>query len=360
MRLTVLSMAYPFAPVGPGSVGGAERILADLDRALIQRGHKSMVVACEGSQPEGELFPVPMPAGDLDESARRTHTARFQAAIDRAVSARRPDLIHMHGLDFHEYDLPPRIPVIVTLHLPVAWYPAHIWARCCGRVLFQCVSETQRRSGPPELSSAPVIQNGVFPPPSAAEDDGDFALILGRICPEKNQHEALEAATAARIQVRIGGEVFPYPEHRAYFKYRIEPLLEPGGHRYLGPLSSETKWRLLANARCLLHPTLAPETSSLVAMEALAAGTPVIAYPSGALPEIVRHGLDGFLVANMDEMARAIRNTHLIDRAECRQSAAQRFSGERMIRQYFDLYASCLTGHPAGCTLDPRLHSTAR
>jgi glycosyltransferase involved in cell wall biosynthesis len=162
---------------------------------------------------------------------------------------------------------------------------------------------------------------------------------MGRICPEKNAHAALEAGTLAGTRVLLAGQVFPYGEHRQYFNEKIEPLLQ-GGHTFLGPVSAEAKHDLLARAKCLLHPTLAPETSSLAAMEAMAAGTPVIAYRSGALPEIVEDGVTGFLVGSVEEMAGAIRSVGAISPAACRSAAERRFSKERMAHQYFELYNS--------------------
>lgn len=339
MPLTVLSIAYPLAPTGLDAVGGAEQVLSDLDHALVSAGHTSLVVACEGSQAAGRLFTGALPGEFLNDSERRWVTSQFQAAIDRALSSHLVDLVHMHGLDFHEYKLSSNIPVLVTLHVPITWYPQEFWKKHGSNVQFQCVSETQRRTCPPELRGLPVVENGVDLPP-IAEKTGDFAIALGRICPEKNMHVALEAGTLAKLRVLLGGHVFPYDSHKQYFREKIEPLLgkDNTGHAFLGPLVSQRKQQLLAQARCLLHPTLAPETSSLVAMEALAAGTPVIAYRSGALPEIVEDGVTGFLVENAEEMAAAIRNVHTINPNVCRAAAQRRFSRERMVRDYFDLY----------------------
>jgi glycosyltransferase involved in cell wall biosynthesis len=164
---------------------------------------------------------------------------------------------------------------------------------------------------------------------------------MGRICPEKNAHEALEAGTRAGMRVLLAGQVFPYEEHRRYFRERIEPLLQ-ANHTFLGPVSTEAKYDLLARAKCLLHPTLAPETSGLVAMEAMAAGTPVIAYRSGALAEIIEDGVTGFLVDNVEDMADAMHNVHTISPEACRAAAERRFSKERMVREYFELYNSLL------------------
>lgn len=340
MPLTVLSIAYPFSPTGPRAVGGAEQILSDLDRALVSAGHVSLVVACEGSQAARKLYSAPLPGGLLNDVDRLWSRNQFQAAIDRALSSHRVDLIHMHGLNFHEYKLPANIPVLVTLHLPIAWYPQDVWTKYGGNVQFQCVSETQRRTCPPELRNAALVTNGVTQPERTGKI-GDFAIALGRICPEKNLHVALEAGTLANTRVLLGGSVFPYPAHEQYFREKIEPLLgaEAPGHAFLGPLLPERKQHLLAQAKCLLHPTRAPETSSLVAMEALAAGTPVIAYRSGALPEIIEDGVTGFLVDSAEEMATAIGKVRSIDPEVCRSTARRRFSRERMVRDYFDLYS---------------------
>src|SRR5262249_25501474 len=130
----------------------------------------------------------------------------------------------------------------------------------------------------------------------------NFVLSLGRICPEKGYHLALEAAIAARLPMILAGEIFRYEAHERYYAQEIAPRLN-GVRKFIGPVGLARKRRLLSAARCLLVPSLVPETSSLVAMEALACGTPVIAFPSGALAEIVEHGRTGFLVKNETEMA---------------------------------------------------------
>ncbi|MFP5238060.1 MAG: glycosyltransferase [Acidobacteriota bacterium] len=352
MSLRVLNVAFPFAPVGPSGVGGAERIVAELDGALVDAGYGSMVLACEGSEVRGELIPVRAPRyPTLDDATQNEIRRRMQAALDAALASREIDLIHMHGVDFHRYRVAPGIPVLVTLHLPIAWYPREAWS-FRKPVRFCCVSQSQRKSCPPELGDIAVIENGVpLFPLDGTRTRENFALVLGRICPEKNAHEALEAGSRAGVSVWLAGQVFPYREHQQYFAEKIKPLLGPQQsgvqHRFLGPLSRERLRSLLARARCLLHPTRAPETSSLVAMEAMAAGTPVIAYPSGALKEIVSHGVTGYLVHSVDEMAQAIQSVHLISRQACRAAAANRFSIDRMIASYLDLYRSLVRASSA-------------
>ena len=349
MSLTVLSIAFPFAPVGPFGVGGAEQVLSELDTALVAAGQRSLVAACAGSLVAGELFPAPMPERPLvNESDRHWYRWRFQAAIDLALARHSVDLIHMHGMDFDEHVLPPGIPALVTLHAPLTRYRPEVWACHTGTAHFQCVSETQRLSCPEAFGSVPVVANGVpLPDNDIHRRREEFAVAIGRVCPEKNVHEALEAGTSAGMRVLVGGHLFPFQEHGEYFRRCIEPLLGHDGvkHAYLGPLDANRRRRLLARARCLLQPTLAPEVSSLVAMEALAAGTPVIAYRSGALTEIVEDGVTGFLVDSVAEMAEAIRNIDQISHEACRAAAEQRFSRDRMVRDYFDLYGALLTGN---------------
>lgn len=352
MPLTVLSIAFPFSPVGPYGVGRAEKILSEIDAALVAEGYRSLVAACAGSLVAGELFPAPMPERALvNESDRRWYRWRFQAAIDRALSKYHVDVIHLHGLDFDEHVLPSDIPALVTLHAPLDLYRPEAWACHSGerRFHFQCVSHTQKQTCPESLGDVSVIENGVSLPDSDIHRKREeFAVCVGRICAEKNVHQALEAGTLAGTRVLVGGQLPAlHGEGGEYFHARVEPLLGQADvrHSYLGPLDSIRMQRLLSRARCLLQPSLAAEVSSLVTMAALAAGTPVIAYRAGALAEIVEDGVTGFLVDSIREMADAIRDIDRISHDACREAAERRFSRDRMIHAYFDLYAALLTGH---------------
>ncbi len=161
---------------------------------------------------------------------------------------------------------------------------------------------------------------------------------LGRICPEKGFHIALDAAARAHVPLLVAGEVYPYEAHQRYFREEFLPRLNGSQSRFLGAAGFERKRRLLTAARCLLAPSQVPETSSLVAMEALACGTPVIAYPAGALRDIVEHGRTGFLVSSEAEMAEAIEAAGALDPAVCRRAACERFPAARTIREYLNLY----------------------
>jgi glycosyltransferase involved in cell wall biosynthesis len=337
--LTVLQVAYALGTVSADAVGGAEQVLAMLDRALVAAGHRSIVVACDGSRVAGALRATPRSTGALTPAARSAAYAAHRREIAAAMKAWPVDVVHMHGLDFAEYLPSPGVPVLATLHLPPSWYPAPVFSLDRPDTYLHCVSETQRRACPPSTRLLPTIGNGV-PVERLAyrRRKRSFVAAVGRICPEKGFHIALEAARQARIPMRLAGCVFPYESHQRYFDEEIVPRLDDDRH-FVGVVGFRAKRRLMGRARCLLVPSLAPETSSLVAMEALACGTPVVAFPNGALAEIVEHGRTGFLVRDTSEMAAAIHECASIDSDECRAVARERFSATRMLQSYIDAYA---------------------
>ena len=342
--LSILSVAYPLAPVRMDPVGGAEHILACLDRALTDAGHCSTVIASADSRVAGRLRAIPTAHGVIDPTQHARAHAAVRTAMREILTQEPVDLIHLHGLDFSEYLPPPGVPVLVSLHLPLDLYPERALRPERAGTWLLPVSADQARRGP-DLGLLPPIENGVALPARKPHARRAYALALGRICPEKNFADALEAAHRAACPLLLAGHVYGYPEHRHYFESEITPRLGPFD-RWIGRITGARKRRLLAGARCVLIPSRIAETSSLVAMEALAAGVPVIAYAAGALPDIVEHGRTGFLVEDVASMAHALCAADQIDPEECRRAARERFSAERMIDEYLCLYRR-LTQAPA-------------
>ena len=336
--LTVLSIAYALAPVAPDTAGGAEQVLAALDEALVAAGHNSLVVAAAGSRTAGTLLATPpLPAAFTDAARRRAETAQ-RRRVEAALRDWPVDVVHCHGLDFAEHLPPRRPPTLVTLHLAAEAYDAESLAAAGPGTWFNCVSAAQRAGFADCAAMLPVIENGVAVDAlQGCHAKRSFVLALGRICPEKGFHIALEAAAIAGVPLLIGGRVFPYAAHQRYFAEAIRPRLGPGA-RFLGSLGFARKRRYLSAARCLLLPSLAPETSSLAAMEAIACGTPVVAFPSGALADIVEPGVSGFLVENARQMAAAIRRCDGFDRDRLRAIARRRFSRDNMVAAYLARY----------------------
>lgn len=345
--MRVLNVAYPFAPVRHDTPGGAEQVLLALDNALVRAGHESFVVGQKSSKILGRLLAVPDLKGMIDNEKIALMHEACRAAIRDALNKVKIDIVHMHGFDFHEYMPPEGVPVLVTLHLPLAWYPSGALKTQRPCTFFNCVSGSQARSLPEGAGHLEHIDNGVdidaWPRHTKQAGQNGYALSMGRICPEKGFHIAMDAASSARVPFILAGAVFRYGAHEEYFMKMIAHRLS-AKCRFTGVANPERKKRLLSGARCLVVPSLVPETSSLVAMEALASGTPVVAFPNGALAEIVEDGQTGFLVKDEKEMSLAIRECSSLSPEACRKAAAKRFSSASMIEKYFEAY-----GKIAGC-----------
>lgn len=364
--LTVVSVAYALAPVRPDAAGGAEQVLAAVDRALAAAGHRSVVVAMDGSRVAGTLAAVPAPAAGrtLDDAVRDAQQARVRATLaatlaDLACAGTPADLVHFHGIDAADVldaaalDGAP-VPALVTLHLPPAWYPEAIWSLGDPQgprpaTWLHCVSAAQHRACPPGARLLPPVPNGVAVPaaPPAGRRHG-YALCLGRVCPEKGYHLAAEAATQAGVPLLVAGQLYPYAAHVRYWEDELRPRMGRGRARFIGTVDSARKRRLLAGARCLVVPSLVEETSSLVAMEAAAAGTPVVAFRRGALPEVVAHGQTGWLADDVDGLADGIARAGEIDPGTCWATARVRFDEERMTAAYLARYDTLVRGPHCG------------
>lgn len=331
------------------AVGGAEQIAAAAEAGAVDAGWRSIVIAGAGSRVRGVLRSPAMGGGvsedaDIDDIARSAAWSQWQAAITDVLDHAPVNLLHMHGLDFHQYLPPPAVPVIATLHLPLSFYPPEIAELSARDVLLCCVSRSQRALGGPAFAGCPVVENGV-PVPDAPPDvtKDDYVFALGRICPEKRFDDALRAAALAGVPLILAGTVYPYQAHREHFERDIKPQLDPD-RRFVGPVTGRRKSALLSRARCVVVPSEVAETSSLVAMEALAHGTPVVARRVGALPEIIEPGVTGFLVDDVAEMAGAIDECRALDPVRCWEVARARFAEEHMITRYQALYAAALRG----------------
>ncbi|MGI9071666.1 MAG: glycosyltransferase family 4 protein [Bryobacteraceae bacterium] len=342
--MTVLSVAYPLLPVGPDSGGGAEQIVSLVEQGLVDAGHRSVVIAAKGSTTAGELVEGSVVAADITDDVRQDAQRMHLVCIEKALGRYAIDLIHFHGLDFYGYLPKQTVPMLATLHLPVSFYPA--WIFDDARVKLSCVSYAQANSVP-GARKPPVVSNGVDTGRYRGNSGKkEFLLVLTRICPEKGVHIALEVAHRLDLRLIIAGPVHPFRDHQIYFSERVQPLLDEK-RQYVGPVGIDTKVALLAAARCVLIPSLVAETSSLVAMEAISSGTPVIAFRSGALPEVVEHGETGFIVDCQDQMMDAVQHTGQISPETCRSAAELRFDARRMVNNYLELYNRFLSVNSA-------------
>ena len=334
----VINVAYPFAPVSDATPGGAEQIVFSIDSELSDRNHRSIVIAQEGSQVKGELIKVSKISGLIDERGKKEIQLNVKVLLENAIDKYRPDLLHFHGLDFYDYLPDTKTKSLATLHLPINFYDRDRLNLCS--TYYVSVSLSQRNNCSEIKRLLPdIVQNGVQIPISInRKKNPKFAFSLGRICPEKGYHIAIDAAKKAQVPFILAGEVFNYTDHIDYYQSEIKPRMDSVDYRFIGKIGSIQKKYLYNNALCVLIPSQIEETSSLVAMEALAHGTPVIASGRGALGEIIQDGFNGFLVRTVNEMAEAIGKIHLIDAKNCFSTAKEKYDRQLMTNKYLEIY----------------------
>ena len=240
-------------------------------------------------------------------------------------------------------------PVVTTVHGPFNTELVDIYRALGNKVSIVCISRAQHQAAP-DVPVARTIHHGIdarlFPfGAGAGDEDGTYCVFLGRMAPDKGAHRAIEAARRAGLRILVAAKMRE-PWEVSYFTEMVEPLLGPDAV-YLGEVPHLRKLELLSHARALLFPIRWNEPFGLVMLEAMACGTPVLAFSEGAAPEVVDHGTTGFLCADEIEMAAALADVGRIDRSSCRSSVEGYFSSERMVREHLELFGD-LVGSSAG------------
>ena len=332
-------------PVPPPLYGGTERIVAYLCDALVGLGHDVTLFAAAGSRTRARLVAVRDRAIRLDATPLKCNLAAHLILLSEARRrATRFDILHFHTdmLHFPMFE-PLAHKTVTTLHgrvdlkdLPGAY------ARWPGFGLVS-VSKSQREPLPGAAWLA-TVAHGL--PAShysfTARPEGSYLAFLGRIAPEKRPDLAVRLALQAGVPLRLAAKV-----DRAdltYFEATLKPLLAQPGVEFLGEINDARKAHFLGNARALLFPIDWPEPFGLVMIEALACGTPVIAWNRGSVPEIIDDGVTGFVVNSEKAALEAIGRAELLDRKRIRKIFEQRFSAITMARAYVDVYTRLFKG----------------
>lgn len=360
MRIALIAPLTEAVP--PKLYGGTERVVHWLAENLVRRGHRVVLFACGQSETSAELI-VCAPLG-LRLAGIKDHLGSTLAMM-REVRRREGefDIIHFH------VDLLPQAlfhdlahKCLVTLHgrldLPDGW-PLY---RAFPEMPLVSISNAQRRPMPPHANWLATIPHGL--PPHICPfnpEGGGYLAFLGRISPEKRPDRAIEIAKRAEIPLKIAAKVDDVD--RAYFKSKIEPLLDHPLVEFMGEISETQKSRFLGEARALLFPIDWPEPFGLVMIEAMSAGTPVIAWPHGSVPEVLTDGVSGRIVTSIDGAVQAAWEAHSMDRCQVRAAFEGRFTAEKMTSAYLAAYRGLLAGAcetprrelPLAPDLEPRL-----
>ena len=340
MRIAVI--APPWYPVPPSGYGGIEWVVALLADGLTARGHDVTLFAPPGSRTEARLVsPLDkLPPEDMigDPWHEASHVI---SAYQRAGEF---DLLHDHtGPVGASIGAMSGSHTIHTLHGPFIEQTKMLYSRIARRHWFVAISQSQRAMGPPNLRWAGVVYNGIpmdrYP---FRKDKDDFLFFLGRADEEKAPHLAIEAARRADRRL-VMCVTTKNEREQAYWAESVEPLLSDDVE-VLGECDQDQKADLLAKAAALVFPIQWAEPFGLVMTEAMACGTPVLAWRNGSVPEVVEDGVTGFVVASVEELARAVDRVGELDPKAMRARVEERFSAPAMVAGYERVYERVLAG----------------
>ena len=339
--LRIAMTVDPLIPVPPRHYGGIERIVAFLAEGLAARGHRVTLWAAPGSvvPSAAELIAYGSPPHTRPRDRLR-ELAQVMAGLARRW--RRFDIVHSFGRLAGLLPLfPCPVPKIQSYQREIRRRNV-IWAaRLAGSSISFTACSTACRRRVSDVGRWETVYNGVrlsdYTPVMEVERDAPL-MFLGRIERIKGVHTAIAVARATQRRLVIAGNVVDEPRHRRYFDEEIAPLVDGERIVCIGPVDDRQKNRLLGRAAALLMPIEWGEPFGIVMAEALACGTPVIGLRRGAVPEVIEHGVTGFVCETADEMIEATRALATIDRAACRARCERLFSNEVIVDAYETLY----------------------
>lgn len=339
MRIAQIAPLYESVP--PHLYGGTERIVSYLTEELVRQGHDVTLFASGDSVTEATLI------SPCERSLRLSPDcldpfAHHAILYDQVFSRRDEfDILHFHT-DYAHFPFSKNLdlPAVTTVHgrldipelLP-------LYRHFCGMPIVS-ISMSQREPLD-EVCWAGNVYHGLPPDlHSLSSEPGDYLAFLGRISPEKRPDRAIRIAVRAGTKLKIAAKIDKVD--REYFESQIKPLLKRPGIEFIGEISESEKSSFLGNALAYLFPIDWPEPFGLTMIEAMACGTPTIAFNCGSVPEVVEDGVTGFIVESEEEAVRALKRLHFLSRETCREVFEERFTVSRMVEDYLAVYRTLI------------------
>ncbi|ALA60881.1 glycosyltransferase family 4 protein [Nitrospira moscoviensis] len=335
--MKIAQVAPLWESVPPKLYGGTERVVSYITEELVRQGHEVTLFASGDSHTTADLRPAcPHALRLLSGPVNRDAPLILMQEQALGAEAEEFDIIHSH-LDFLSFPMSRRCatPVLTTLHGRLDLPELVPIFREYAEMPVVSISDSQRLPLP-DANWQGTVYHGLPDLYEFHPNPGSYLAYLGRICPEKRPDHAIEIAKRVGIPLRIAAKVDPVD--RDYFETTIEPLLDHPLIEYLGEITDAEKCDFLGEAAAVLCTYDWPEPFGIVLIEALACGTPVLAYRRGSIPEIIEDGVTGFICDNLNDMVAKIDRLPLIQRRRCRESFETRFTVKRMVEDYLAIY----------------------
>jgi glycosyltransferase involved in cell wall biosynthesis len=340
MRIAQVAPLYESVP--PRQYGGTERVVSYLTEELVRLGHDVTLFASGDSVTSAKLVPIidtALRAPDITNGGPgRDDTAPHVVELDEVMRRKHEfDVVHYHcGYMHFPLSRLLRVPHVTTLHGRLDLPELQPLFRRFGDMPVVSISNHQRQPIPYANWIATVYHG--LPPDlyNPGSGRGNYLAFLGRISPEKRVDRAIQVAERVGMELRIAAKVDA--ADRRYHEELIRPMLQHSRVKFIGEIGENEKSEFLGNARALLFPIEWPEPFGLVMVEAMACGTPVIAFRRGSVPEIMRDGETGFVVDSVDAAVAAVERLDGLDRAQCRRAFEARFLARRMAEEYLAVY----------------------
>jgi glycosyltransferase involved in cell wall biosynthesis len=344
MRIAQVAPLFESTP--PKLYGGTERVVSYLTEELVRQGHEVTLFASGDSQTSARLVPCCPRALWRDANCRETlpHHVRQMELVMR--EAHRFDIIHFHT-DYVHFPVVGRLPcpTVTTLHGRLHPPDHQALFEAYPEVPLVSISNDQRRPLPGANWRATVYHGMPRNGHTFREAPGTYLAFLGRVSPDKGLDTAVEIARRARMPLKVAARI--YPEEVHYYEEVIDPLFCASPWvEFVGEVGGRAKDEFLGNAHALLFPINWAEPFGLVMIEAMACGTPVVAFRKGSVPEVMTDGVTGFIVDGVREAVEAVHRVGDLSRRACRRTFVDRFDGARMARDYVEVYRKIAAERP--------------